>query len=56
MITVGGAMAHRKRLIKHQAPGSQINTFIFSNCNKGRIALDMKIEPRETEQILVPPT
>lgn len=29
--------------------------FMISSCNEGRTALDMKIESRETEQILVPP-
>lgn len=35
-----------ERLIKHQAPGNQINMFIISNCNKGRIVLGMKIESK----------
>lgn len=34
MITVDEAMGHRRKLIKHQAPGNQINMFMISNCNK----------------------
>ena len=48
-------MAHRKKLIKHQAPGNQINMFLISNCNKGRITTGYE-DRTQTEQILVLPT
>lgn len=51
MIIVDEAVAHRKRTIKHQPPGSQMSMSMISNCNKGKVVLDMKRESREAENI-----